>query len=113
MTLQITELDISNAPPTAYANTVRACLNVARRHSGLVLQVAGTSSGADITQQPDADTAAQQWRVTEHGDGAISLVNRHSGLAMDVWGASTADGARISQWNHTGNANQRFPLQRG
>ncbi|MDT0566111.1 non-reducing end alpha-L-arabinofuranosidase family hydrolase [Streptomyces sp. DSM 3412] len=28
--VQITELDIAQAPPTAYANTIRACLNVAR-----------------------------------------------------------------------------------
>jgi hypothetical protein len=42
----------------------------------------------------------------------VSLINRESGLAMDVWGASTADGARISQWTVTGNANQRFQLQR-
>ncbi|MGW0838690.1 non-reducing end alpha-L-arabinofuranosidase family hydrolase [Streptomyces sp. NPDC002787] len=28
--VQITELDIAQAPPNAYANTVRACLNVAR-----------------------------------------------------------------------------------
>jgi hypothetical protein len=30
---------------------------------------------------------------------------------MDVWGAATADGTRISQWNYTGDANQRFQLQ--
>ena len=42
----------------------------------------------------------------------VSLVNRQSGLALDVWAASTADGARISQWTHTGNSNQRFQLQR-
>ncbi|MFE1886698.1 non-reducing end alpha-L-arabinofuranosidase family hydrolase [Streptomyces diastatochromogenes] len=28
--VQITELDIAQAPPTAYANTVKACMNVAR-----------------------------------------------------------------------------------
>ncbi|MFF4253789.1 non-reducing end alpha-L-arabinofuranosidase family hydrolase [Streptomyces sp. NPDC001663] len=28
--VQITELDIAQAPPTAYANTVRACMNVSR-----------------------------------------------------------------------------------
>ncbi|MEV6551077.1 non-reducing end alpha-L-arabinofuranosidase family hydrolase [Streptomyces sp. NPDC051597] len=28
--VQLTELDIAQAPPTAYANTVRACMNVAR-----------------------------------------------------------------------------------
>ena len=81
-------------------------------HSGLVLQVAGSSNGADITQQPDTNAAGQQWRVVDHGGGVISLVNRQSGLAMDVWEASTADGARISQWTATGSANQRFQLHR-
>ncbi|WP_103352214.1 RICIN domain-containing protein [Amycolatopsis sp. CA-128772] len=81
------------------------------RHSGLVLQVSGAAAGADITQQPDADTVAQQWRVVDQG-GPVSLVNRLSGLAMDVWGASAADGARISQYAPSGGANQRFQLQR-
>jgi alpha-L-fucosidase 2 len=82
------------------------------RHSGLVLQVAGTSGGADITQQPDTGAAAQQWRVVDQGGQVCSLVNRQSGLAMDVYQASTADGARISQWTVTGSTNQRFQLQR-
>ncbi len=82
------------------------------RHSGLVLQVSGTNSGADISQQPDANTASQQWQATDHGNGVVSLVNRQSGLALDVWEVSTADGARLSQWTFTGNANQRFQLQR-
>jgi hypothetical protein len=46
--------------------------------------------------------------VVYHGGGVISLVNRASSLAMDVWEYSTADGARISQWAYTGNPNQRF-----
>ncbi|MCP2170424.1 RICIN domain-containing protein [Goodfellowiella coeruleoviolacea] len=82
------------------------------RHSGLVLQVAGSGSGADITQQPDSNAPSQQWRVVDQGGGAVSFVNRQSALAMDVWGASTADGARISQYTVTGNANQRFQLRR-
>jgi endo-1,4-beta-xylanase len=82
------------------------------RHSGLVLQVAGSGSGADITQQPDTNATSQQWQVVDQGGGAVSLVNRLSGLAMDVWQVSTADGARISQWTLTGNPNQRFQLQR-
>ncbi|WP_410645823.1 RICIN domain-containing protein [Amycolatopsis sp. lyj-346] len=82
------------------------------RHSGLVLQVASSASGADITQQPDTGATTQQWRVTDLGGGAVSLVNRASGLAMDVWGASTADGARISQYAASGGTNQRFQLKR-
>jgi alpha-L-fucosidase 2 len=31
---------------------------------------------------------------------------------MDVWNASTADGARVSLWSPTAAANQRFQLQR-
>jgi hypothetical protein len=82
------------------------------RHSGLVLQVASSASGADITQQSDNGGAAQQWRLVDQGNGVVSVVNRQSGLAMDVWGVSTANGARISQYTLTGNANQRFQLQR-
>ena len=82
------------------------------RHSGLVLQVAGTATGADITQQRDAGTSNQLWRLVDHGGGVVSVVNQQSGLAMDVWSASTADGARISQWTATGSTNQRFLLQR-
>ncbi|MEV7096625.1 RICIN domain-containing protein [Amycolatopsis sp. NPDC051045] len=85
---------------------------VRARHSGLVLQAANAGSGADISQQADTNATAQQWRVVDQGSGAVSLVNRLSGLALDVWGVSTADGARISQWTFSGNANQRFQLQR-
>lgn len=46
--------------------------------------------------------------MVDHGSGVISLVNRESGLTMDVWEYSTADGARIAQYTYTGNPNQRF-----
>jgi len=82
------------------------------RHSGLVLQVASSSTGGDITQRADTSATSQQWRIVEHGGDVVSLVNRQSGLAMDVWQAATTDGARISQWSVTGSANQRFQLQR-
>ncbi|WP_079085770.1 RICIN domain-containing protein [Streptomyces dysideae] len=36
------------------------------------------------------------------------LVNRGSGKALDVSGASTADGAGVSQWTRHDGANQRF-----
>jgi alpha-L-fucosidase 2 len=82
------------------------------RHSGLVLQVANSNTGANITQQADANATSQQWRVVDQGGGVVSIVNRQSGLAMDVWNASTADGARVSQWTPGAGANQRFQLQR-
>lgn len=38
------------------------------------------------------------------------LVNRNSGLAMDVDGASTSDGGRIIQWGWSGGDNQKWQL---
>jgi hypothetical protein len=83
-------------------------VRIKARHSGLVLQVASNADGADITQQADTGAASQQWRVMDHGGGVVSLINRQSGKAMDVWGRSTADGARISQYAYSGSPNQRF-----
>ncbi|MEU7530130.1 glycoside hydrolase N-terminal domain-containing protein [Saccharothrix sp. NPDC042600] len=83
---------------------------VRARHSGLVLQATSTTSGADIVQQPDTNSTAQQWRLVDHGSGTISLINRLSGLALDVWQAATTDGTKISQWSVTGATNQRFHL---
>ncbi|GLL02096.1 hypothetical protein GCM10017581_038380 [Dactylosporangium matsuzakiense] len=82
-------------------------VRIRARHSGLVLQVASNASGADITQQPDTNATGQQWRLTEQS-GTVGIVNRQSGLAMDVWERSSADGARISQYAYSGNPNQRF-----
>jgi len=95
----------------AFVDAGEGHFRIKARHSGLVLQAAGDSSGADITQQPEGTATSQQWRVTDHGDGTVSLINRSSGLAMDVWGKSTADGARISLYAPNGAANQRFARQ--
>jgi alpha-L-fucosidase 2 len=81
------------------------------RHSELVLQADGTDPDTDITQQTATDTPAQQWRLIDHGTGDISLINRASGLAMDIAGAATDDGARITQWHPTGATNQQFTLR--
>ncbi|MFD9334674.1 RICIN domain-containing protein [Streptomyces sp. NPDC060028] len=36
------------------------------------------------------------------------LVNRNSGKALDVYGVSTADGARVTQWTRSDGANQQW-----
>ncbi|WP_313895921.1 RICIN domain-containing protein [Streptomyces sp. YIM 98790] len=46
----------------------------------------------------------------ETGDGYYRFINRFSGKALDVWEWSTADGARISQYDDTGGTNQQFRL---
>ncbi|HUQ71635.1 MAG TPA: RICIN domain-containing protein [Planctomycetaceae bacterium] len=84
-------------------------VRIMARHSSLFLQVASNADGADITQQPNNGSTNQQWRIEDRGGSVVSLINRQSGKAMDVWGRSTADGARISQYAYnTSNTNQRF-----
>jgi len=73
--------------------------------------VASNSNGADITQQADTNATSQHWRLTDHGNNVVSIINRQSGLAMDVYERSTADGARISQYTPNGGTNQRFTRQ--
>jgi hypothetical protein len=40
----------------------------------------------------------------------FEVVNRHSGLVLDVTGASTTDGAQIIQWYENGTANQQWEI---
>ncbi|MCX5613024.1 RICIN domain-containing protein [Streptomyces sp. NBC_00047] len=46
--------------------------------------------------------------ATVDGNAWYVLVNRNSGKALDVYGASTADGARVSQWTRNDGANQQW-----
>ena len=89
-----------------------ATSGIKAKHSGLFLQATGTATGSDVVQQADSTATSQQWRVVDHGSDVISLVNRQSGLAMDVWERSTADGARIALYTVNGAPNQRFTRRR-
>ena len=47
----------------------------------------------------------------EFADGAHeSIVNKNSGMLLDVSGSSTTAGAKIIQWTSTGGANQQWVL---
>ncbi len=46
--------------------------------------------------------------ATVDGNAWYVLINRNSGKALDVYGASAADGARVSQWTRNDGANQQW-----
>ncbi|MEP6930083.1 MAG: carbohydrate-binding protein [Flavobacterium sp.] len=46
--------------------------------------------------------------TTTLGNATYFLQNRNSGLNMDVWSASTANGANVAQGTPNSNANQKF-----
>ncbi|MEU0941452.1 RICIN domain-containing protein [Streptomyces canus] len=53
-------------------------------------------------------TAGTAHAATVDTSASYVLVNRGSGKALDVAGASTSDGAGLTQWTRTDSANQRF-----
>ncbi|SFD99686.1 Ricin-type beta-trefoil lectin domain-like [Chitinophaga sp. CF118] len=43
-------------------------------------------------------------------NGTYKIINRNSGMALDVKGELTANGSSVQQWNYTGGNNQRWTL---
>lgn len=43
--------------------------------------------------------------------GRYSIISRHSGLALEVRGGSSDDGANVVQWEYNGTANQQFDIE--
>ena len=43
-------------------------------------------------------------------NGTYKLIARHSGKAMDAYGAQTANGTQIIQWTYGGGANQKWTI---
>jgi hypothetical protein len=73
----------------------------------------GAMEGQAAPVQP---SQAPSFTVTTPADKGVelfdpvSLFARHSGRALDVYGASTANGAQIIQWPWHGGDNQRWRL---
>ena len=91
-------------------------------HSGLVLDVPGLSlnRGTPIQQYTWNGGHNQQWQLVEP-NGTVSqgtlrfgvpykIVNRRSGLVLDVPGFSPNNGAIIQQFTDNGGANQKWYL---
>jgi hypothetical protein len=115
-------------PPTAAAATAEPILAAAKDElladgiytlangcSGQMLDVqyASAGDGAHIVQYPGNGGANQRWRLSQQGDGSVTLVAMHSGKAldMDTSGTHRIDNTpRAIQWNLHGGTNQRWRL---
>jgi hypothetical protein len=73
--------------------------------------VASTESGAYVLQQSCNDAAQHQhWIVADAPGGALQLVARHNGKALDVGEGKTTDGAQLIIFPNTAGPNQKFKL---
>ena len=78
-----------------------------RRLQALLLAMAVAVTGAVAVVAAPAATAA-----SIDTSASYVLVNRNSGKALEVQGASTADGANIVQYSSWNGANQQWQLVR-
>ncbi|MFC3492716.1 RICIN domain-containing protein [Glycomyces rhizosphaerae] len=76
------------------------------------LYLTGGAEGAAATLQPLNSNGSQEWRLDDGlAAGAVNLTARHSGDCVDVFNASTANGAEIAQYTCNGGANQSWEFQ--
>ncbi|MGW6129165.1 pectate lyase [Cellulomonas sp. NPDC055163] len=86
-------------------------LRVAFAHSGKVLTI-GSSASSLATQSTDSGATSQQFSVAAGSSGRIKLVNRASGLALQVVDSSKSAGARWNQATDTNATNQQLTLRK-
>ncbi|WP_238782913.1 non-reducing end alpha-L-arabinofuranosidase family hydrolase [Streptomyces monomycini] len=122
--VQITELDIAQAPPVHYANTVKACLSVARCTGITVWGIRDSDSWRrderpllfdDNGKPKPAYTAVVNALHSGSGttpakpaDGTGEIKGVASGRCIDIPDSATTDGAPAQLWDCSGRANQRW-----
>ncbi|MER5727516.1 non-reducing end alpha-L-arabinofuranosidase family hydrolase [Streptomyces sp. NPDC002138] len=124
--VQITELDIAQASPTHYANTVKACLAVLRCSGITVWGIRDSDSWRggespllfDNNGNPKAAYSAvvnalkaAPGATDGAGTGAIKGVG--SGRCIDINGSTTANGTQAQLWDCNGQTNQRWTYTAG
>jgi len=124
--VQITELDIAQASPTAYANTVKSCMNVARC-TGITVWGIRDSDSWRTGENPllfdnngnkkpayDAVLTALGGGTGNPGGGIVSgqvyqLTVASAGRVLDVPGGQTGNGTPVQVWDANGSAaNQQW-----
>ncbi|WP_440074287.1 endo-1,4-beta-xylanase [Streptosporangium sp. OZ121] len=133
--VQITELDVAQGSNQAniYATVTRACLAVSRCNgitvwgirdsdswrtgeNPLLFDASGNKKAAytSTLNALNGGSTNPTPTPTPTSGGPIDtnawyvLVNRTSGKALDVYGLSTADGGRITQWSRNNGNNQQW-----
>jgi hypothetical protein len=88
-------------------NGVYAITSAATQALSLGIKDASRADGAIALLQPSSSSLSQRFVFTRDTQtGYYSIVSVASGKALDVNGASKAEGASVIQWAHHGNLNQ-------
>jgi arabinan endo-1,5-alpha-L-arabinosidase len=74
----------------------------------LAPQGGNTAAGTTMVQTSCATATIQQWSVTPTLGGYTNITNAATGLCLDVWQNSTANGATTDAWYCNGGDNQQW-----
>jgi hypothetical protein len=66
------------------------------------------TNGAAVILHTFGSAPNDQWQLVFPGGGYYKLVNRYSGLVLDVTGGNTSNGTPFEQWMDAGGKNQQF-----
>jgi hypothetical protein len=75
----------------------------------LPLQVNGTNVTMSWHNNWTIDTSTGAW--TDNSSTYYDIVNKNSGMLLDVSGASKTAGTKVIQWNNNSGANQYWVLK--
>ncbi len=120
LTLCLTTLAVT-PPPSFAASSTNQITFFKAQHSGKCLDVNNSSpdNGAKVQQWDCNNTNAQNWELFYVGSGPrfrdqagnyYALRNVNSKKCLDIYGAATHNGARITQWECHWGGNQQWLL---
>lgn len=83
------------------------------QHSQMCVEIPNNNSnnGTDIRQAQCHANKNQRWRLADIGAGQYTLTLVQSGKVLEVAGGSSANLAKIQQWQYSNVAQQRWTLQ--
>jgi endo-1,4-beta-xylanase len=120
--VQITELDIAQAPTTGYANTVTACMNVSRCAGITVWGIRDSDSwrsgdnpllfdgGGNKKPAYNSVLSVLNGGGSSGGGSSGALRGTGSGRCLDVPNSTQTDGTLLQIWDCNSQANQQWTL---
>jgi hypothetical protein len=82
---------------------------IKNKNSGLLIGVAATTASSAIIQHTADGADTQKWQIVNNG-GYVTIINKFTGMVMDVKGTSTTERAPIIIFPSNGQDNQKWVI---